>query len=300
MVQSSKIHNVTLAGGGVLGSQIAMQAAFFGFHVSIYDKQADAARERVQKLVPVYAEFFKKSVADTQALADSIQYHTELAAAVENAQLLIEALPEAIDLKNTFYQELNRIAPAEMIIASNSSTLTPSQMVAAIGRPKQFLALHFANHIWQRNTAEIMGTAQTDPAVFDSVVQFARDIHMIALPLHKEQAGYILNTLLVPFLDAAMHLYANDIADPHTVDKTWMLATGAPMGPFAIMDAVGINTLLNINRQKAQAGSELAAKAITKLQKEFVEQGYMGIETGKGFYDYPNPAFQSPHFLKND
>ena len=296
---STIIKNVTLAGGGVLGSQIAMQTAFFGFNVTIYDKEPEKVKERINKLVKTYSDFFKKDQAETQAIADKIQYQPELASAVKDANLVIEALPEVLDIKNSFYQELSKVAPQDTIFASNSSTLVPSQMVDATGRPDKFLALHFANSIWARNTAEIMGSPKTDPAIFDTVVQFAKDINMVALPLHKEQAGYILNTLLVPFLDSAMYLYANDIADPQSIDKTWMVATGAPMGPFAIMDTVGINTIMNINREKAKGGSQTADKVMAKLQADLIDKGRMGLETGKGFYDYPNPAYKDPSFLTN-
>ena len=297
---TATIKQVTLAGGGVLGSQIAMQTAFFGFKVTVFDREPALVKDKINKLVPVYAKFFDKSLDHVQTLADAIVYETALAPAVAQADLLIEALPEVLAIKNAFYQSLDTVAPPNLIIASNSSTLVPSQMMAATGRPAQFLALHFANQIWAHNTAEIMGSAHTAPTVVETVVQFAKDIGMIALPVHKEQSGYILNSLLVPFLTSGLRLYANDIADPHTIDKTWMLATGAPMGPFGIVDIVGINTVLNINQASAQAGSAVAAAICQRLTKDFIEQGKMGMQSGQGFYEYPNPAYKNPNFLSNN
>lgn len=101
------------------------------------------------------------------------------------------------------------------------------QFAEATGRPSQFLALLFANEIWKNNTAEIMKHPGTVSEVFDAIVQFAKSIGMVGLPLHKEQPGYILNSLLVPFLEAAQQLLVKEIADVETIDKTWMIGTGA-------------------------------------------------------------------------
>lgn len=109
---------------------------------------------------------------------------------------------------------------------------------------------------------------------------------MVPLPLHKEQLGYILNSLLVPFLDAAqMLLLVNEIADVESIDKTWMIATGAPQGPFAILDVVGIRTAYNITAAKAKAtGSESHAKLAELLKTEYIDKGKLGMESGQGFY----------------
>ncbi|GAE48099.1 3-hydroxybutyryl-CoA dehydrogenase [Mesobacillus boroniphilus JCM 21738] len=128
------------------------------------------------------------------------------------------------------------------MFATNTSTLLPSQFADATGRPEKFLALHFANEIWKNNTAEVMMHPGTDKEVFNDLLEFAKAIGMVALPLYKEQPGYILNSLLVPFLEAGQMLLMKEVADPETIDKTWMIATGAPKGPFAILDIVGITT----------------------------------------------------------
>ena len=110
--------------------------------------------------------------------------------------------------------------------------MLPSQFAESTGRPEKFLALHFANEIWKHNTAEIMGHPGTDKNVFNDIVAFSKAIGMVALPLQKEQPGYIVNSLLVPLLSAATNLLVNEVADAETIDKTWMVATGAPTGPF--------------------------------------------------------------------
>lgn len=140
----------------------------------------------------------------------------------------------------------------------------------------------------------------TDIKVFDEVIEFAKAIGMVALPLQKEQPGYILNSLLVPLLDAAQMLLIKEIADPETIDKTWMVGTGAPLGPFAILDVVGINTAYNITLAKAKAtGKEEFEKLAELLKTEYIDKGKLGRATGEGFYKYPNPSFMKPDFLKS-
>ena len=155
------------------------------------------------------------------------------------------------------------------------------------GRPEKYLSLHFANTIWQNNTAEVMGHPGTEQKYYDEVVQFAEDINMIPLKLKKEQPGYILNSLLVPFLSAAEALLANDVADHETIDKTWILATGAPSGPFHILDIVGLTTAYNIiiMNPEAQDPNTTPGK-IAKMLKEKIDAGKTGINAGEGFYKY--------------
>jgi 3-hydroxybutyryl-CoA dehydrogenase len=294
--------NITVAGSGVLGSQIAYQTAFNGFNVSVYDINDDAlnkAKERITKLKDHYIADLNATDADVDSAFDRISFNSDLANAVENADLVIEAIPEVVAIKSDFYEKLGQVAPEKTIFATNSSTLLPSQFAEATGRPEKFLALHFANEIWKNNTAEVMKHPETEETVFNEVIDFAKAIGMVALPLQKEQPGYILNSLLVPLLDAAQILLAREIADPQTIDKTWMIGTGAPKGPFAIMDIVGVKTVYNIVSAKAQAtGNPEIQKVADLLKEDYIDKGKLGRETGEGFYKYPNPAYEQPDFLK--
>ncbi|MDN3438546.1 3-hydroxyacyl-CoA dehydrogenase [Planococcus sp. APC 3900] len=294
---------ITVAGSGVLGSQIAYQTAFKGFDVVIYDINEEAiekSKQRLAKLMKNYRKDFGSSEAEVEAAYGRLSFKTNLAEAVSDADLVIEAIPEVTDIKTAFYKELGKVAPEKTVFATNSSTLLPSQFADATGRPEKFLALHFANTIRINNTAEIMKHPVTADYVFNDMIKFAEAIGMVPLPLHKEQPGYILNSLLVPFLEAAELLLVKEVADIETVDKTWMIATGAPLGPFAILDVVGINTAHNIVQAKAAAtGKEEFVKLADMLKTEYLDKGKLGRETGEGFYSYPNPAFMKADFLKN-
>ncbi|QHS21748.1 3-hydroxyacyl-CoA dehydrogenase [Virgibacillus sp. MSP4-1] len=294
--------NVTVAGSGVLGSQIAYQTAFKGFYVSVYDINQEAverAKERIEKLKSRYQKDLNATGQEVNEAYNRITFHSNLEKAVENADFVIEAVPEVVEIKTEFYNKLGEAAPEKTIFATNSSTLLPSQFAEATGRPEKFLALHFANEIWKNNTAEVMKHPGTDEGVFNDVIEFAKAIGMVALPLHKEQPGYILNSLLVPLLDAAEKLLVNDVADVETIDKTWMIATGAPNGPFAILDIVGITTAYNVVKDKSnKTGDPMYEKLAKFLKEEYLDKGKLGVETGEGFYKYPNPAFLEPDFLK--
>lgn len=235
---------------------------------------------------------------DFQAGLNNLTFTTDLAAAVKDADYVIEALPEKLDLKEEFYKQLSKLAPDKTIFASNSSTMVPSQLVKFADRPTKYLHMHFANKIWKCNVAEIMGTDQTDPAVYQEVVDFAKAIKMVPIEIHKEQPGYVLNALLIPFVVSAISLWVKGVADPETVDKDWMISTGAPVGPFMMLDDVGLRTTWNIvSGLYATQHKELFKQIADKL-KEKIDAGQEGLESGEGFYKYPHPAFEDPDFLK--
>ncbi|MFI7000656.1 3-hydroxyacyl-CoA dehydrogenase [Nocardia sp. NPDC050175] len=280
------IRRVTVLGTGVLGSQIAFQTAFSGFEVTAYDINDDAlkaAHDRFTKLVAIYQdEVDGAGDGKAEKAAGTITVTTDLAEAVKDADLVIEAVPEVLKIKQDTYQKLSELAPQRTIFATNSSTLLPSDLKDSTGRPDRFLALHFANDVWRYNTAEVMGTKDTDPEVFHAVAEFAAAIGMVPIELHKEKAGYVVNSLLVPLLNAAMGLSAGGYADPEAVDKTWRIATGAPFGPFQMIDVIGLNTPYNILVNSDENGKKLAAW----LKDNYIDQGKLGVSSGEGFYKY--------------
>ncbi|MGW4534974.1 3-hydroxyacyl-CoA dehydrogenase [Nocardia sp. NPDC004340] len=281
-----EIRKVTVLGTGVLGSQIAFQTAFRGFDVTGYDiddAALTAARGRFDKLAATYREQVPGAGdGKAEATAAGIALSSDLGAAVSEADLVIEAVPEVLSLKQEIYEKLGKLAPERTIFATNSSTLLPSAIKDFTGRPDRFLALHFANQVWHFNTAEIMGTDDTDPAVYQAVVGFASAIGMVPIELHKEKAGYVLNSLLVPLLNAAMNLAEGGYAEPEAVDKTWRIGTGAPAGPFQILDIIGLTTPYNILMSGDATGQRIAQW----LKDNYIDKGKLGIATGEGFYKY--------------
>ena len=300
--KNMNIKKVMIAGGGTLGSQIAWQTAFNGFEVVVYDA-FDKGLERSKAFHQQFADLFLNtrgaSKEEIEATLSRLTYTTDIADASKDADILSESVPEDPKIKSDFYTKLAKVAPEKTIFTTNSSTTLPSDYAEFTGRPEKFLALHFANGIWDANVGEVMGHPGTDMKVFDEVVEFAKAIGMVPIPIYKEQNGYVLNSLLMPFLGAAFDLWKNKISDAESIDKTWMISTGAKMGPFGFMDIVGVNTMYNIEAywgEKLNDSVKLENARI--LKSEFLDKGRLGASTGKGFYEYPNPSFEAPDFLK--
>lgn len=315
-----RFHHVVVAGGGVLGSQIAYQTAFKGFQVTVWlrsEASVQRAKPKFERLCGIYqatleamkagcgsdTALYARGLVDglrdmtpegldalkeqARAAYAGIRYETDMAEAVRDADLVIESVAENPEDKIAFYKELAKVLPEKTIVATNSSTMLPSTFRDYTGRPEKYLALHFANEVWKNNTAEIMGHDRTDGDAYEAVAQFAQEISMIPLRLKKEQPGYILNTMLVPFLSAAQALLAKGVADPETIDLTWTAATGAPLGPFRILDVVGLTTAYNIViMNPAVKDPESTQAKVAALLKSYIDAGKTGVNAGEGFYKY--------------
>lgn len=310
--------NVVVAGGGVLGSQIAFQAAYCGFHVTIWLRSEGSigrTQPKLDHLKQVYTDTINlmatpegqtpatwaRGIADydtfdREACLAKVEqaYHgltleLDLGKAVSDADLVIESMAENVEDKIAFYTKLAPLMPEKTIVVTNSSTLLPSKFAKYTGRPDRYLSLHFANSIWKNNTAEIMAQAKTDSKYFDEIMDFAQQIRMIPLPVRKEKSGYLLNSMLVPLLFSGMDLYVNGISDPESIDKAWTLGTGAPKGPFQILDTVGLTTAHNIVKMYLKVPSFLAPynfKGMDKMLRKYIDEGKLGMSSGEGFYKY--------------
>ena len=310
--------NIVVAGGGVLGSQIAYQAAYCGFNVTIWLRSEGSiarTQPKLDRLHQVYADTIRQmagpegkqpgvwacGIADgdafdpeaclarSDAAYQGIRLELDLAKAAADADLVIESMAENLEDKIAFYQKLSPLLPEKTIVVTNSSTLLPSKLARSVAKPEKFLSLHFANSIWKNNMTEVMGHDRTDPAVFDQVMDFAQAIRMIPLPVRKEKAGYLLNSMLVPLLFSGMDLYVTGVSDPESIDRAWTLGTCEPKGPFRILDTVGLQTAYNIVQMYVKIPSFLAPyhfKDMAKMLKKYIDEGKLGQSSGEGFYRY--------------
>ena len=296
------IKNVTIAGAGTLGAQVAWQTAFMGFNVTVYGP-SEKGLKRCKQQHRQFAELFLKTRGASQEEINQtnsrLRYTTNLEEAVKDADLISESIPEDVEIKKGFYTELAKVAPEKTIFTTNSSTTLPSEYANETGRPGKFVALHFANGIWDANVGEVMGHAGTDPETFNRVVEFAREIGMVPIQIYKEQNGYVLNSLLIPLLSAAGDLLFNGVADVESIDKTWMISAGVKMGPFGVMDMIGMETMYNVDKLWGEKlGDETMLARANMIKENYIDKGKMGVATGEGFYKYPNPSYEDPDFLK--
>lgn len=309
---------IVIIGGGVLGSQIAFQSAYCGFDVTIWLRSEGSIQRTKEKLAMVKQEYIDainlmnteegksfnnwcRGIADVddfnvdkcletvEKAFESINLELNLESAIKDADLIIESMAEDFDAKKDFYKMMAPLVNSNTIVVTNSSTLLPSKLAKFTGCPNRFLALHFANSIWKNNTAEVMVQPSTEEKYFNEVVKFAKQIRMIALPLKKEKSGYLLNSMLIPLLFSGLDLYVNGISDPESIDKAWTLGTGAPKGPFKILDTIGLQTAYNVVLMYVKIPSFLAPynfKGMEKLLKKYIDEGKLGMSSGEGFYKY--------------
>ena len=314
--------NVVVAGGCVLGSQIAFQSAYCGADVTIW-LRSEGSIGRTQPKLDALKETYIAAIEDMAAgkgvwcagIADeetfdkeaclakvehaysSLKLELDMEKAVADADLVIESMAENEKDKIAFYEKLAPFLPEKTVLVTNSSTLLPSMFAKYTGRPEKYLSLHFANSIWKNNTAEVMSQAQTEERYFNEILQFANDIRMIGLPVRKEKSGYLLNSMLVPFLLSGLDLYAAGISDPESIDLAWTRGTGAPKGPFQIFDTVGLNTAYNIVHQYQSVPGLFSPllkkmmmpynfKKMEAILKQYIDEGKLGVASGEGFYKY--------------
>jgi 3-hydroxyacyl-CoA dehydrogenase len=298
----SRINHLTTLGSGVLGGQIAWHSAFRGKSVVAYDV-SDEAIARCRAAHDQYAGIYRADVgASEKAIAETrarLSYTTDLAAAVADADLVIESVPEVPDAKTAAYMKMAPLLREHTLIATNSSTLLPSDFAVATGRPEKFCALHFANLIWLMNVAEVMAHAATSDDTLTQVTGFAIEIGMLPIPVRKEQNGYVLNSWFVPLLNAAQTLVTNGVCTPEDVDRTYLKCNpGASLGPMGMIDMVGMQTAFNVIRYwGVRNNDEQMLRNAAYVKERFIDRGLLGLPSGQGYYRYPNPAFQNKGFL---
>lgn len=316
---------VTVIGGGVLGSQIAFQAAYCGFNVTILIREEDPIEDLKKKLKELHKTYIKsielmakegrnssnwcrglavddkinkrKSIKKADEAYKNIVIETNQSMALYNADYVIESITENFDIKSKLYEQIAPYLKEDAILLTNSSTLLPSKLAKFTVKPERFLTMHFANTIWKNNIAEIMRHSGTDDNIFDAAISFAEQIQMIPLPVREEKSGYLLNSMLVPFLLCAMDLLANGVSDPESIDKAWTIGTGAPKGPFRILDTVGLITAREIVLQYQKVPNifdPLFKKmmlpynydGMLRILNKYIDEGKLGKSTGEGFYKY--------------
>lgn len=307
---------IVVMGGGVLGTQIAFQVAYCNFDVTIWLRSKESISRTKKKLDSVKSSYieaielmnkdknpmtwsmgissydkfdYKKCLDKVEDTYKNIKLELDINAALADADLVIESMSEDFEAKKELYKKIAPILPEKTILVTNSSTLLPSKLAKYTKREDKFLALHFANSIWKNNTAEVMRHKKTSDYAFNEVIKFAKKIQMVALPIQKEKSGYLLNSMLVPFLFSALDLYVNGISDVKSIDDAWVLGTSSPKGPFEILDTVGINTAYEIVKMYTKVPSFLAPynfKGMAKLLKQYIDEGKLGKSTKEGFYKY--------------
>ncbi len=298
-MKAEDIKRVLLIGAGTMGQQISIPCALGGCEVVLYDissEMTDKAKRKIRRMLDNMVAWKKITADDADRAYPRISYTTDAAAASEGVDLLSESVPEDPVLKGKIFSQFNELCPAHTIFTTNTSTLVPSKLADTTGRPEKFLAFHF-HDIMLTNVVDVMPHPGTSPETIEIVARFAELISQAPIVMKKESGGYVFNRMLTALFFAAQTLAANDVATPEDIDRAWMGVTHMFMGPFGMMDNIGIDTIWKISDFWAQKNKDPQELKNTEFLKGFVDRGETGRKAGKGIYSYPGPEFAKPDFV---
>ena len=290
------IQNILVVGAGTLGMRIALRCAFDGYQVTMFDISQKQIKVALDMQAHLTMSYLKKGMID-QEMAERGQAYldvsSDLAEACKNTDLISESIIENIDLKRDFYQGLMNHVADDVIITTNTSYLLPSDLADCITKPERFCALHF-HDVFNQTVVDVMPHSGTAFWVNDLLMEFGRRIHQIPVFIKKENSGYIFNSMLMAILGQAGSLAVHDVGSIADIDRSFMGNFGTPIGPFGMMDQVGLDTAHHI----VSARTDRKSVEFAAFIKGYVDQGKLGFKSGEGFYKYPEPEFMQKGFLK--
>ncbi len=296
----SELQNICIVGAGFMGTQIGLQCAVHLCNTTIVDSAKNAlaqsatlASEELQRRL----NSGEIDAAERDKTLTQLRYESDLANGIREADLIIEAIPEKLELKRQLFAQLDALTAPDTILASNSSSIKISAIEDATQRPDKVLNLHFYGIVWERPMVELMRGSATSDRTIEQVYRFAQRIGITPLIVDKESTGFIFNRVWRAVKRETLHLVDEGVTSHEDVDRAWMIFTGMKMGPFALMDRIGLDVICDIENVYYRESGD-ARDAPPPLLTNKVERGELGRKTGKGFYAYPNPAYAEPGWLQ--
>jgi 3-hydroxybutyryl-CoA dehydrogenase len=281
-----EIKKITVLGAGLMGAGIAQVSAQAGLNVAmrdVEDRFVESGLNTIKKNLSRAVSKGKMDQADADAVLSRINGTTDLAEAAADADLVIEAIIEVMDIKKPVYKELDDICPDHTIFASNTSGLSITEMASATKRPEKFIGMHFFNPVPVMKLVELIKGLVTDDETFKICETYIEKIGKEAIEV-EEAPGFAVNRILVPMLNEAYFVYAEGIASAEDIDKGMVLGANHPIGPLALSDLVGLDTLLHVLEGFYKELGDKYRPA--PILKKMVRAGYLGRKSGKGFYNY--------------
>ncbi len=284
----SKINRIAVLGAGLMGHGIAQVAAQTGkYEVNLRDVEQrfiDSGMNMIKESLNRFAKKGQLSDADAKTIEARIHPTLSIEEAVSNADLIIEAVPEIVELKKSTFREVDAHAPEHAIIASNTSSVSITEIASATKRPENVCGMHFFNPPQLMKLIEIIRGAKTSDETVQTILDVAHKMEKETVLVKKDSPGFIVNRILIPALNEAVALYWEEVADRDDIDKAIKLGLNWPMGPLMLLDYIGLDTTLSISDVLTK---ELDPKfhASTGL-KQMVKAQLLGRKNGKGFYDW--------------
>lgn len=295
----NKIKKVAVVGTGTLGTQIAIQCAAYGYEVKSYDQNPESFSQTIPKVLRMMKILGKNPtlpVEEWQKAAQKVILTKDLKEALAEADLVIEAVPENLEQKRQVFAQIDALAPQKAILATNSSSLPISKIEDATRRPERCLNMHFYQPAVGMNIVDIMGGTKTLPDIIETAKEFVRSLKCIPLTVKKEILGFCFNSVWRAIKKQALFMWANGYVDFRDIDRAWMVFTQMNQGPFGLMDLVGLDVVYDIEISYYNDSKDPRDYPPQAL-KDKIERGELGVKTGKGFYNYPNPEYAHPDFL---
>ena len=269
-----------------MGSGIAQVSAAAGFPTivrEVSDQLGDKSRAGITKMLTKGIERGKVTEAQKDTTLGNLTFTTDVSQLAQ-CDIVIEAVVEDLDLKNALWKELNGVCPSETIFASNTSSLTIAAMAAACGRPDRMVGLHFFNPVPLMKLVEVVKTITTSDETAESAFDFVKRLGKEPIRA-KDNSGFVVNLLLIPYMIDAINALESNVASVEDIDKGMQLGAGYPMGPFTLLDFVGLDTTYKIAEIMFDEYRE-KRYAPPPLLKRMVLAGYYGKKSKRGFYDY--------------
>lgn len=289
-LQVDQIKRIAVAGSGAMGSQIAMVCALAGYDVTLQDINGESlvkARRALEEQMRRRVQKGRLTQDRVDRAFARLRFEHSLAEAVKQADFVIEAIVEKLEAKRALFAEADRLAPPQAVIASNSSTIVSSKLADATRRPDKVCNLHFFNPALVMELVEVVKGPHTSEHTAQVAVALARRVNKVPILLKKEISGFVANRLLAKLTDEAIYLLEEGIATAEEIDLACTKGLNHPIGPFALMDMVGIDVHYDVRMQRYRESGDENAKP-SKTVAAMVERGQLGRKTGKGFYDYSN------------
>ncbi|MFZ9403093.1 MAG: 3-hydroxyacyl-CoA dehydrogenase family protein [Sediminibacterium sp.] len=278
---------IAVIGAGTMGNGIAHVFAQKGFKVNLIDTQAAALEKALQTIQKNLDRQLAKNVIDeatkTATLAN-ITTKTSIQEGVSNADLVVEAATENSDIKKSIFTQLDQYAPAHCILASNTSSISITQLANATQRPSQVIGMHFMNPVPVMKLVEIINGHATSEATTEAIVTLTKTIDKIPCVV-KDFPGFIANRILMPMINEAIIALSEGVSDAATIDQIMKLGMAHPMGPLQLADYIGLDVCKNI-MVIMQEGFQNDKYAPSPLLVQLVSEGKLGVKTGQGFYTY--------------
>ena len=293
------IKNILVAGAGTMGQQTALLAALNGYSVVMYDISDELLAQGMERIRKNGDRMVRKKLCTEEecSLALSrITSSSDIKAASQDADLVMESIPEDPELKGQLFAEINRHCKPHTIFTTNTSSLLPSMFSEKTGRQDKLCALHF-HDVAISKIVDVMPHPGTSSQTTDLVREFAESMGQIPIVLTKENNGYVFNNMLMALIGSALSLAARGVTTIQEIDRSWMGVMHTQVGPFGIMDSIGLDTCFKVTDYWANKRNDRQAKANAAFLKGYLDQNRCGIKTGQGFYTYPNPTFAQPDFM---